>query len=235
MAVLAAARGSHALGTTPLGGSSPAVIVPPVEVTGLAGFAFNDRYQIVIVSTAGVAETPPEMRYWSVQPPDWSSVLPAGDRERLIPFFALDEDGDPVLGTVELPAVRLLKGQDECTVAGVIVEFVARPWTLGDFDGGLEPLEPVGLEVYVSGLGQPTLEREVGTGGLKSGVIVSDTCEWFTTAAEVADDQWPNYMTAFFPCRIDTHVREVRIGLTLRHVQLVSAEVYGIAQPGRFT
>lgn len=236
MAVLAGARGAHAIGAAPLAGYSPRVIVPPVVVSGIASFAFNDRYEIVLAAQSGVGDTVPEFRFWSVQPPDWSAVLPAGDRARLIPFYALDEDRRPVHGAVEFPYVKLPKTGDEFTVSYVQIEFVCRPATLGTFDGGVDNDEPCGFDVYVEGFGQAGIAAYDSDGVHKTGVVRSDLHSFRIAAGDVGAENWPNYMTAVLPCRIATHVREARVSIPdVFHCQIVAAELWGEPQPGRST
>jgi len=231
------ALGSDPWGVGPWGGETPADFVPVVPVLPVPGFAANDRYQFVVLSGAGSDAAEPTFRYWVCQPPEWASVLRSGDPEHLVKFYATDEDGAPVSGSLELPftSMSTLDGGTgaAATVDGLLIEFNPRPTSIGAFDGGLDDDAIVGFTVYAEGTGAPELAIESPT-PLRSGAVRSEIFEVSVPAAAIADDPYPSTMTAWVPCRLELPLRDVRAGFpTLTHVQIVSVEYFGVPMPSR--
>lgn len=234
MAAAELAWGAFAWGTQPWGGGSPAVIVPPIDVTGLPGLTANDRYQMLVLSEAGTDGVVPIVRYWLAQPPEWGSVLASSDYDSLVHFFATNEDGVAVDGTLETTYIDISPAGAHLSHA--IVEFVPRPWLIGSFDGGLNPGDELGFDLVVEATAVRDLQLPTGVGGFVTGVVESDPMPIRLTAEQAGSENWPNAITVVVPIRLALEVHAARLSFRgINNVEIAWAELYGTPAPGRHT
>lgn len=214
------------------GGDIGEIIVPPNAGEGFPYIVANDRYQLLVLSESGEHGPVPELRYWYGAAPDWSEVLGALRRDYLVPFYATDAAAHDVVGVLELPLLDIERGM-EATIAGVLVECELRPYAVGEFDGNISPTTPVGFSVYVEGSRSPSIDAQVND--RQVGTVRSDEFDFLLTTEEVDDEYAPNRFGVWCPCRIDQHVRQVRVGFSVVvHARILSAEVFGIMHPSRY-
>lgn len=214
------------------GGGSPAVIVPPIEISGLPGLMANDRYQLLVLSEKGTDGVVPQFRYWLAAPPEWGSVLPSADHDALVRFFATDESGVPVDGNLETTYVDVSPAS--MGLAHAVVEFVPRPWLLGSFDGGLNPGDLIGFELVVEATGVRDLRMATGVGAFVTGVHESETISCYLTAEEIDSENWPNAITVTLPVRMDLDAHQARLSFrAINHCEISWAELYGVPKTAR--
>lgn len=191
----------------------------------------NDRYQTVDCVAAGTSPgdgTAPEFRYWYAGPPPWAEALSGtGD---IPPFFALDENDSPVDGRFES---REFMAKDETLVGivAIVVDFVPRPFALGDADGGLDDAAVLSFSGQIEGYGRVDL-TDTDTDDLETGTVVSAAFSWSGLAGAQASGRWPNQRTVKLPCVLTQHVRRWRVMIdSQHHVEVRSYHVLGIPFP----
>lgn len=226
--------GRFAYRQTPYRGEHPQVIVPSQPHAGIAFLDGNDRGQMVVVPRDGRTGGFPAFRFWVASAPQWGEALGDSTRNAVLQTFATDERRAPVVGTLQLPVVAVKAGQ-EATVTGVLVEFEARPSSLGTFDGGLDPHAELGFSVYVQGFGVARKVKDAATVPRQGGIISSETIAFATTANAVSSEEWPQVLTAYFPCRLSP-LRDFQPHIVdIRHVRIRAVEVLGTTVPSRYS
>lgn len=214
--------GRRGYGRGRFGGDHPFDIGVPESGQGLPSMVANDRHQLVVLPERGERGVVPIWRQWFGGAPEWGDVVGARRRSQLVPFHALDEHANPVVGIVEFPVIDIGAGA-EATISGVLVAFEARPTAIGGFDGNIDMSEPIGFSVYVEGHGHP-FAVDLISGTRVSGTIRSEPIAYELDADTVDASRWPNRMTVFVPCRLDQRVRGIRAGIVnIRHCRIVWA------------
>jgi hypothetical protein len=181
----------------------------------------NDRYQAVALSYAGSTTTDPEFRYWFTAAPMWDLDL-AGDMAHP-PYHTLDENSHYPEAALELPFKDFKTGQ-EVQIDGIQVEFYERPTAVTETQ--VISTYTVGFTARVEAVSVDSWSRSVTT-TLTSGVIVSDSQTYVSTAETVDSDNWPNLRTAYLPIRLAGKCRAARVIFSdvhlcaIRRVQLV--------------
>lgn len=190
------------IGTRPIAGYHPAVIVPSQDELGVPFLMGNDRYQIIVCSDSGTSSSSPSWRYWYAGGAPWGEAL-ALDLNNPT-FYTTDENGDPVMASLELP-FREVKTNQNILVTGVLVEFTPQPMSL-------DPTSTanVAMSIRVEGYGLPDYTA-VTSGG---GVARSETLSFSESVGIQPDDPWPNVRTIHFPCRMNIRLRSARVVIT---------------------
>lgn len=224
-ATLLGAIGAARIGGFPISGFRPATVIPSVESRGIPFIVGNDRYQIVCCADTGTASSAPEFRYWYAGVPAWGEVL-AGD-VRVPVFYAADEDGDPVLGSLESSYKELDPNINEL-VGSVLVEFTPHPTAV---EPGLGD-ETVGFTVKVEGFGLPDYAKY--DGGMASGTVVSNSYTFAESSGTQASDLWPNLRTVRCPVRLNIRVTHARVIFTdISLCEINEFHLIGQQGPGR--
>lgn len=201
-------------------------IVPTLSGLDIPFLVANDRHQTVLVTRDGSGGTTPAFRRWSAGPLAWGDALALGGIDDFVPFYALDEHGRPVAGTVELHVFTAPKGQVVNVVDGVEIAFVPRPTEIGARDGGVSPSTRLGFTAQVWGYQNPQVADV--RGGRTTGIVLSEAVPVSLAASDVASGEWPNVRTVWLPCVLEHRIRQVRVRITdLRLCGIANVDLYG--------
>lgn len=232
--------GAYAFGTVPYIGGIPATITPVDSQLGIPFLSGNDRYQVIVCADRGTASSTPQFRYWFANGQQWGHEL--AEDAFLPDYFSLDENGDTVVGELQL-APRLfeqgVKGkagfESNVLVDKVVVDFIPRPVAITSETVG--DSEPLGFTGRVEGYGQTNYLRTVDASAPTfSGTAVSDEFSYVSTCGEQASDTWPNMRSVALPLRFGIRCRSVRTVLTeIRHVEIVRVALLGSVETSRET
>lgn len=225
----------YGFGGVPFVGEHPANLESSDIGQGLPAMVANDRHQIIALVRDGADSIAPEFRHWLGGPVEWAELIGARSRSQVVPRYATDEDRELVVGVVELPAVHVDKGA-EITVEGIIVEVDVRPTAIGTLDGGLAANTEIGFSAYVEAWGSFDVQEMGTTLATVRAVIRSDVESWSIPAGGVDSTYFPARFAVRLPCRIESHVRSYRIGVTnLRGCEFVAAEAHGRVHTSRLS
>lgn len=195
--------------------------VSTARTSNIYFWSTNDRYQTVALAWQGTSTTEPEFRYWLAEAPFWHLTL-GGDVSHP-PYYALDEYGTYPEATLELPFKDFKVGQ-EVQIDGIQVEFYERPTAITETL--VTSTYAIGFTARVEAVSVNAWNRTVSS-TLTSGVVVSDSQSYATTAETVDSDAWPNIRTAYLPIRLEGKCRAARVIFSdvhlcaIRRVQLV--------------
>ncbi len=230
---------AYAYGTVPYIGGIPATITPADLQVGIPFMAGNDRYEVVVCADRGTSSSTPQFRYWYANGPTWGHEL-AGDT--LIPhYYALDEDGTPVVGELQMSPRLFEQGRNnrfsanDVLVDSVLVDFIPRPSAATSET--VSDSQTIGFTARVEGYGLTDYTRVVDTDpATTSGTAVSSSVTYATTAGEQASDTWPNMRSVKLPLRFQVRCRSIRAVLTdITLCEIVRVVVLGSSSPTRET
>lgn len=228
----------YAYGTPPYIGAIPATLTPVDLRQGIPFMVGNDRYQVVVCADKGTQLSTPQFRSWFANGQQWGHEL-AGDT--FIPdYFSLDENGDTVVGELQLSAREFefrRRGNQYAAsnvlIDHIVVDFIPRPTAITSET--VSSSEPLGFTGHIEGYGLTEYSREVDTGEF-TGTMISDSFTYQSTCGEQASDTWPNMRSVKLRVRSGVRAMSVRVVLTeIRHVEIVRVAILGEYGPTRDT
>ena len=231
---------AYAYGTVPYIGGIPATITPADLQVGIPFIAGNDRYQVIVCADRGTSASTPQFRYWFANGQQWGHEL--AEDAYLPDYFSLDEDGETVVGELQL-APRLFEGSTRgkagydanVLVDKVVVDFIPRPVEITSET--VSDAEPLGFTGHIEGYGVTQYNRTVDEDlPTFSGTAVSDEFTYQSTCGEQSADTWPNMRSVSLPVRFSQRCRSIRVVLTdIRHVEIVRVAALGSITESRET
>lgn len=209
---------AYAYGTVGYEGTLPLGVTPADSQLGIPFIAGNDRYQVVVCADRGTSAAIPSFRYWYAGAPLWNEEL-SGD-SRFPHYYGVDENGASVSGELQLTdrtfdfIRQTRRFVSDVTVDMIEVSYIPRPSGLGESIAGGTT---IGFTGRVEGYGVNNYRRMTTTSAsavVFSGVAVSDSFTFRSTASEQASNHWPEVHTTVLPVRLSQRVRTFRLILT---------------------
>ncbi len=223
-------------GSVPFIGGIPATITPVDLQVGIPFITGNDRYQVIVCADKGTSGSTPQFRYWFANGQQWGHEL-AGDT--FIPdYFAVDENGDAVIGELQLTSREFefrRRGNQYASsnvlIDHIIVDIIPRPTALTS--ESVSSSEPLGFTGHIESYGLTDYSRDAGMGQF-SGTAISDSFTYQSTCGEQASDTWPAMRSVRLPVRMGVRSMNVRVVLReIRHVEIIRVSIVGEYGPTR--